>query len=322
MSELVVDETMDWLDGRSDKDEPFFACLWFSEPHTPVLAADEFRELYPPEKIEPHLAALAESGGSQVKRRPQLKNPDLYFGCVSMLDHHIGRLLDYLDANGLAENTLVVFTSDNGPEHRTATAFGSSGHLRGAKGHIHDGGIHVPGIVRWPGRIEAGTISDEPVNGTDWLPSFSAVAGVEVPNDRPIDGADVLPALTGEGEVNRETPMLWWLWHARGGSEVAMRDGDYKLVATMVPQADPGAHADAAVPEGWTIMEFIKRAELDRFEMFNLADDPSEVSNLVSQEPERFEALKAKMVALHAEIRDEGPVYELGRKKKAKPGGQ
>lgn len=315
MSELVVNETMTWLDKR-DATKPFFTCLWFSEPHTPVLAADEFRALYPQEAIKSHVKLLATSGGPQVKRRGKLQNPDLYFGCVSMLDHHIGRLMDYLDTKGIADNTIVVFTSDNGPEHRTATAFGSSGHLRGAKGHMHDGGIHVPGIIRWPGKIEPGMVSAEPVNGTDWLPTLCAVAGVEAPTARPIDGANVLPALLHGNPVIRERPMMWWLWHARGGYEVAMRDGDYKLLATMLPQEDPGDIADARQPNDWTIMQFIKQAELARFEMFNLADDPSETTNLAAAQPERFESLQRRMIKLHAEIRAEGPEYRLGKSKK------
>ena len=314
MSELVVNEAMEWLDNR-DTNQPFFTCLWFSEPHTPVLAADEFRALYPSDKIAPHVEQLASSGGPQVTRRPELKNPDLYFGCVSMLDHHIGRLMDYLDKNGLTENTIVVFTSDNGPEHRTVTAFGSSGHLRGAKGHIHEGGIHVPGIVRWPGKIKAGTVSEEPINGTDWLPSFCAAAGIEPPTTKPIDGANVFPALTQNQPITRKYPMLWWLWHARGGYEVAMRDGDYKLLATMLPQVDPGSIKDAKQPEGWTIMQFIKKANLGRFEMFNLTEDPSETTNLATTQPKRFAKLKKRMINLYTEIQAEGPEYQLGKNK-------
>ncbi len=87
------------------------------------------------------------------------------------------------------------------------------------------------------------------------------------------------------------------------------------MVATMLPQADPGAVADAKQPADWTIMEFIKRAELGRFEMFNVAEDGSETTDLAEVEPRRFEATKMKMIALHAEIRAEGPEYELGRKK-------
>jgi len=315
MSELVVNEAMTWLDDR-DPDQPFFTCLWFSEPHTPVLAAEEFRNLYPNDRIASHVEQLATSGGPQVKRRSKLQSPDLYFGCISMLDHHIGRFMDYLDEKGLADSTLVVFTSDNGPEHRTTTAFGSSGHLRGAKGHMHDGGIHVPGIIRWPGKIEAGSVSEEPVNGTDWLPTLCAVAKVEPPTARLLDGVNVLPALLNDEPLIRARPMMWWLWHARGGYEVAMRDGDYKLLATMLPQADPGAIADARQPKDWTIMQFIKQAELGRFEMFNLTEDPSEVTNLATVQPERFERLRKRMINLHAEIRAEGPEYELGKTKK------
>ena len=109
--------------------------------------------------------------------------------------------------------------------------------------------------------------------------------------------------------------MMWWLWHARGGYEVAMRDGDYKLLATMLPQADPGAIADARQPKDWTIMQFIKQAELGRFEMFNLTEDPSEVTNLAAVQPERFERLRKRMINLHAEIRAEVPESELGKTK-------
>ncbi|MEO2014298.1 MAG: sulfatase-like hydrolase/transferase [Fuerstiella sp.] len=314
MSEIVVDETIQWLDQR-DQTKPFFTCLWFSEPHTPVVAAEEFQALY---KNEAALKAAQATnyGGEQVKRNPKWDKLPLYYGCVTMLDHHIGRLLTFLDDRDLSDNTIVVFTSDNGPEHRTPTCFGSPGDLRGAKGHIHDGGIRVPGIVRWPGKIKAGAESSEPINGTDWLPTLSAAAGVKSPTGgRIIDGANVFPALIDGKPVSRERPMMWWLWHARGGYEVAMRDGDYKMVATMMPQVDPGAVADARQPADWTIMEFIKRAELGRFEMFNVAQDGSETINLADVEPRRFETTKKKMVALHAEIRAEGPVYELGRKK-------
>lgn len=317
MSELVVDETIDWLENRNT-DEPFFTCLWFSEPHTPVLAADEFRELYPEEEIAPHLDKLAASGGPQVKRRDTLKDPDLYFGCVSMLDHHVGRLMKYLKRNGLEENTLVVFTADNGPEHRTATAYGSPGDLRGAKGHMHEGGIRVPGIVRWPGRIVPGSVSQEPVNGTDWLPTLCAAADVSPQVDRTLDGANVLPALLENQPVDRPVPMMWWLWHARGGYEVAMREGDYKILATLLPQKDPGGYNDAVQPDDWTIMQFIKQADLGNFEMYNLAEDPNETTNLAESQPERFERLKKQMIKLHADIRAEGPEYELAGKKKKK----
>ena len=97
-------------------------CLWFSEPHTPVVAAEEFQALY--RNAAALNAAKATSyGGDQVKRNPKWDKLPLYYGCVTMLDHHIGRLLTYLDNRDLSENTIVVFTSDNGPEHRTRNMF-------------------------------------------------------------------------------------------------------------------------------------------------------------------------------------------------------
>lgn len=315
MSEVVVNEAMEWIDER-ETDKPFFTCLWFSEPHTPVLAADEFRALYPKEKVTEHLTHLRTSGGPTVKRRAELKDPDLYFGCVTMLDHHIGRLLNYLDEKNLSENTLIVFTSDNGPEHRTVTAFGSSANLSGAKGHMHEGGIRVPGIVRWPGRIEAGSTSNEPIIGTDWLPTFCAAAGVDPTIDKPLDGTNTLPALLDQKPLEREIPLFWWLWHARGGYETAMRIGDYKLLATMVPQKSPGNINDAVQPEGWSILKFVKEAELSRFALYNLQKDPAEKHNLSETQPKRFQQLKERMISLYEEIQAEGPPIEMYRKQR------
>ena len=111
------------------------------------------------------------------------------------------------------------------------TAFGSSGDLREPKvtstREESEFRESFAGLAnRWPDQ-------PEPVNGTDWLPTFSAVAH-DVPTDKPVDGANLLPAFVGNGEVNREIPMMWWLWHARGGYEVAMRQGNYKILATML----------------------------------------------------------------------------------------
>ncbi|MAG57769.1 MAG: arylsulfatase [Planctomycetes bacterium] len=317
MAEIVVDETIAWLQQRDSK-RPFCTFLWFSEPHTPVVAAEEFKEKYQNPASDRAARSLRFGGEQVVRRRAQWDQRHRYFGCVSMLDHHIGRLLAKLDALGLRDNTIVVFTSDNGPEHRTPTAFGSPGPSRGAKGHMHDGGIHVPGIVRWPGRIKAGSVCAAPVNGTDYLPTLCKVAGAPIPQDRPIDGADVMPALTATGKVDRKTAMLWWLWHARGKKQVAMRDGDYKLLAHMTPQAGPIGNGDARPPKGWSPMRFIKESRLAGFALYDLKADPGESRDLRTVDPKRFERLRAKMEKLHREIQAEGPTLELGRGKGAR----
>ena len=313
MSEVVVNEAIDYID-RADMSRPFMTMLWFSEPHVPVIAAEEFIEPYRNETTA-ELEKTIRYGGPQVIRKA---DPDLratYYGCVSMLDHHIGRLLDHLQQKGLDKNTLVIFTSDNGPEHRPKTSFGTPGILRGAKGHMHEGGVRVPGIMKWPGHIKAGSESSQPVNGTDYLLSLAAIAGAKPAYPKPLDGTNVIPALTGGERAKRSTPMMWWLYHARGGKEVAMRSGDYKILANMLPQNDISIR-DAGPPQGVSIMDFIKQSKLGNFTLYNLHDDPSETTELSKTERARFDTLRQRMTDLHAEIRSEGPVYQLGRNKK------
>ena len=315
MSEIVVDEAIDFI-GKRDRSKPFMTMLWFSEPHTPVVAADEFKKPYQnPETIE--AAKSIRYGGPQVIRKPKEQNRATYYGCVTMLDHHIGRLMKYLKKEGIEKDTLVIFTSDNGPEHRPATSFGTPGILRGAKGHMHEGGYRVPGIIKWPGRIKPGSSSAQPVNGTDFLPSLAAVAGAKPRYPKKIDGANIFPALTDGKPVRRVNPMLWWLWHARGAKEVSMRVGDYKMLANMLPQPEVSIR-DTRTPPGVSIMDFIKQSELGNFTLYNLKKDPSETTELSVKEPERFSILRQQFIEIHAEIRAEGPYYELQSRKRKK----
>lgn len=313
MSEIVVNEAMEFI-GRRDKSKPFMTMLWFSEPHTPVVAAEEFKQPYRnPETIE--AAKSIRYGGPQVIRKPREENRAAYYGCVTMLDHHIGRLMKYLKEEGLDQNTLVIFTSDNGPEHRPATSFGTPGKLRGAKGHMHEGGCRVPGIIKWPGQIKPGSVSGQPVNGTDFLPSLAAVVGAKPNYQKEIDGVNVFPSLTDSKPVVRENPMLWWLYHARGAKEVSMRVGDYKILANMLPQTDITIR-DASPPKGVSVMDFIKKSELGNFTLYNLKKDPSETTELSKEEPEKLSSMRQQFIELHAEIREEGPYYELNSRKK------
>ena len=261
------------------------------------------------------LSQSIQYGGSQVIRKPDEKNRATYYGCVTMLDHHIGRLMKYLRQNNLQENTIVVFTSDNGPEHRPKTSFGTPGKFRGAKGHMHEGGYRVPGIVRWPGKIKPGTVSNQPVNGTDFLPSLASVANDQPEYPHPIDGVNVFPALIGGETIKRAKPMMWWLYHARGGKEVSMRVGSYKMLANMLPQANVSIR-DSGPPPGVPLMEFIKDSELGNFTLYDLERDPEETTDLANSNAQRFESMKRQMIKIHAEIRAEGPRYELKRNQK------
>ena len=125
-----------------------------------------------------------------------------YLADVTHLDYQVGRLLNALDDLNLRDNTMVIFTSDNG------TRLGSAGPLRGTKGSLYEGGHRVPGIIRWPGHVKPGTVCDEPINGTDLLPTACELAGVPVPDDRPIDGVSILPVFDGK-PLERQVPLYW-----------------------------------------------------------------------------------------------------------------
>ena len=187
-----------------------------------------------------------------------------------------------LDEQKLADSTFVFFTSDNGPEGNgtTTPGRGSSGGLRERKRSMHEGGIRVPGLARWPGKIPAGTTSEVPVIGSDVFPTMLGIAGVKPPTDRVLDGVDVLPALTGKAaKVERPQPLYWRL-HMAPNMKMAMRVEDWKILAN---------------------------AELTEFELFNLKTDPKEATDLKSAEPQRFAALREQLLKHNAAVDAEGP---------------
>jgi arylsulfatase A len=199
-------------------------------------------------------------------------------------------LLKALDDGGLSNDSLVFFSSDNGPEtlHRykgSERSYGSPKPLRGMKLHLYEGGIRVPGIVRWPAKIKAGRTSNQPVGSYDILPTFCAMAGVKAPVDRVLDGTSLLPLFSGE-MVSRSKPLYWQYDRAIGGpNRVAMRDGDWKLLANT---------------------------DLSKFELYNLKTDISEAHDLASAEPSKVAELATEMRRLHAEIKAEAPVWPEG----------
>lgn len=259
---LVVGEAVTWLREKRDATKPFFLAVWTHEPHYPIKSDPAFKALYP--------------GLTDDVQREHHAN-------VTQMDHAFGLLMRALDEQKLADNTLVVFTSDNGPEGNgtTTPGRGSTGGLRGRKRDLHEGGIRVPGLARWPGHIPAGAVSDVPVIGSDLFPTFLAAAGVAAPTDRVIDGANVLPLLTGvaAAPVARPQPLFWRL-HMAPNAKIAMRVGDWKILADE---------------------------NLKTFELYQLAVDPQETTDLKEKEPARFAALREQLIRHNAAIDAEGP---------------
>jgi len=260
-SELIAQEAIDWLTTKWDRSKPFCLFVWFHAPHEPIATSPEFMDMY--------------AGHDEA----------IYYGNVTEMDHAFGRVTKALDDMTLRDETFVMFTSDNGPEtlkrYRGAhRSFGSPGPLRGMKLHMYEGGIRVPGIVRWPGKTHPATTCPEPVNGTDVLPTLCEIAAVKVPADRPIDGASMLPIFKGKA-IKRNVPLYWRYDRALSKPlTVAMRQGDWKILA------------DTAMTQ---------------FELYNVTQDIGERHNLAATEPGRLERMKKTLAKLHAEIDGEGP---------------
>ena len=279
--QLVVDEAIRWLDGGRDKAKPFFLYACFHEPHEPIATDPKFTRNFPSD--DPSFTA--------------------YYGNIAQMDDAFGRLMRALDERGLRENTLVWFTSDNGPAVTAMHPHGSAGPLRDKKGSLWEGGIRVPGIVRWPGRITPGKISDEPVGGVDFLPTVCAAAGVAPPPGRALDGASVLPLFAGK-PVTRATPLYWHFNRAFGEPKVALRDGDWKLLASLDSAEAPRQnHIDERSERE------VKTAELQDFRLYNLRRDIGEAHELSATEPAKLAELRRVLEAKYREVRAETPTW-------------
>ena len=281
-ADLVAAETVHWLNEERDRDKPFFAFVCFHEPHEPIASSPE------------HMAHYA-----------HLPDPSqrAHHGNVTQLDSGVGQILGELDELGLRENTLVLFTSDNGPARTGKHPYGSTAGLRDYKGHMYEGGIRVPGIVRWPGRVEPGTESAIPVIGTDLLPTVCEVVGCEPPAGRLLDGASFLPALSGN-PIKRVRPMYWHFYRAKSDVKVAMREGRWKILARLDgTPLDKGA--DITLEE----MEAYKTANLTGFELYDLETDPLETYDAKDREKEVFNQMKVRFEAYYDEVRAESPSW-------------
>jgi arylsulfatase A len=260
---FVVAEAITWLKEKRDRAKPFFLAVWTHEPHYPIKSEPKFKAMYA------HLT-------DDVQRE--------HHANVTQMDFAVGELLTALDQEKLTADTFVFFTSDNGPEGDgiKSPGRGSTGGLRGRKRDMHEGGIRVPGLVRWPGKIDAGVISPVPVIGSDIFPTMLAVAGVQLPTDRVLDGVNVLPVLTGAAtKVERPRPLYWRL-HMAPNMKIAMRVDDWKILAN---------------------------ADFTEFELYNLKDDIQETLDLKDREPERFATLRDRLNQHNSAIDAEGPAW-------------
>ena len=256
---IIVDEAIKWLESKNPG-QPFFITVWTHEPHTPIGTNPEFSNLYNEQLPE------------------KLRN---YYGNITQIDAAFGTLMAHLDANYLTENTFVLFTSDNGPAwDPELTQLGSTGGHRGGKAWMYEGGHRVPGLVRWPNAIPAGSVSHQPITGNDYFPTLLTALDIPLPEDRTLDGIDVLPILKGDTDTVKQRAMYWRYDGSDNDLKIAYREGDYILLADHI---------------------------IDRCEMYNLATDWQQRENLVYQEFDRFAEMKERLLEHHRAVEADGP---------------
>jgi len=257
---LVAQEGVRWLKEVRDRDKPFLLSVWTHEPHLPIESAEEF--------MEPYL---------------DIKDKDIrqHHGNITQLDHAFGMVTGALDELGLQENTIVFFTSDNGPEGRgnKGRTRGSTGGLRGRKRDSHEGGIRVAGMVRWPGKIMPGSVSDVPVIGSDIFSTVLDITDIPLPDDRTIDGVSMVPAFD-DNPVERPVPLFWRNHIAPAKSHAALRIGDWKLISNI---------------------------SFDKFQLYQIQTDWKEEHDLASKKTAKLEEMKSAFFKVLKGIEEEGP---------------
>jgi uncharacterized sulfatase len=242
VTERLVDEAIRFV--TTNRERPFFLYLAHTIPHPPLT-----------------VPASARTPG-----RP------IYEDAVEYMDRQTGRLLEALDRLGLAGETLVVFTSDNGPMARD----GDAGGLRGRIGQSYEGGVRVPFVARFPGKIPAGRVVTTPVIAYDMFPTLVNLAGGQVPRDRTYDGQDVWPLLTGQAPFTRQQPFVWVF--------------DDNITAVL----DPGGRWKLHLGSGETTFA--------RPELYDLENDRAEAHNLAEQHPAIVQRLTARTEKLRKDI--------------------
>jgi arylsulfatase A len=318
--QLLVDDAIRWLDAKDKPDQPFSLSVWFNEPHHPLAAPDEIVSQYGDLKEE---AAI-------------------YSATIDNTDRSIGRLVAKLKEMDQLDNTLIVYSSDNGSYRADR-----NGGLHGNKGSNFEGGLRSPGIFFWPRGIRGGRVENTPSGSVDLLPTICGLAGIEKPPGVHLDGADLSPLLTERGRFQRTQPLFWLT--PTSGHLGTLRDGRYtlmgyrgydlpeehatrdKLLRQMARLAGIDDDAEnlrsrianttftspefrrlrgeyvklTTFQESW--IPIIKSGGFSRFALYDLASDPTQMKDVSRQHPEVTARLKKKLLTLYKSVMADAP---------------
>lgn len=293
LPDRLATETVQFI--TDHRDRPFLAYLAFYSVHTPLMAREDLRQKYEARRRSLGPPATPAWGREHTRDVRLVQDHAVYAGMVEALDLAVGKVLAQLDTLGLRDRTLVLFTSDNGGLSTSEGWPTSNRPLRAGKGWLYEGGIRVPLIVRWPGVVAPGRVLGTPVSSPDLLPTLLDATGVPLPPGQPRDGLSLLRLF--RGEVVPERSLFWHYPHYgnQGGAPgAAIRRGDWKLLEWF---------------------------EDRRIELYNVAADAGETTDLAQQEFTRADALRAELHAWQQQVGARfpapNPAYDL-----AKPSGR
>jgi len=283
LTKRYTQRALDFIERSFSRNRPFFLYLPHAMPHKPLAASEDF---YTPETPD-----------------------DLYADVIRELDFSVGRIFDKLKELGIDDNTFVIFTSDNGPYYG-----GSTGGLRGMKARTWDGGLRVPMIARWPGRIPAGIVNDSPAGSIDIFPTILKAAGVNIPQDRIIDGKDIWLLLTSSGAKSPHEvlfgmhgPNLAVLRCGKWKLHVRPPGGLPKLVDNWVDPRGPDGVTILAPYEQYQPIDYpgvIGGDKAKDIMLFDLEADPAEQHDVSKKYPEIVERIKDIYEHMLAEVPD------------------
>lgn len=259
--QIIVDEAIDWLT-RKKSDSPFFLFVAFHEPHEPIASP----------------SAIVNTYQSVARSNDEAE----YFANVENMDLAVGKLTAAMEELNFLDNTIIVFTSDNGPEtlnrYRSANrSYGQPGPLRGMKLHTTEAGFRVPGIMSWKGHLPEdmiGSTNNTPISSLDLLPTFCELAQLTIPKEPELDGISIKSLLLGKN-VSRKKPLVWAYYNAINDARVAMRYGQWKVLAKL---------NEGSVKKLTNLtaesLPLVRDAKLTNIEIYDLSVDVSEQNNL------------------------------------------
>jgi len=287
-SDIITDSAIGFMKQNAGSTQPFFLYLPYDAVHIRIAAADKYEALY-------------NTGNA---RR------DTWYANITHLDDAIGRLIKAIDEMGLSENTIIFFSSDNGPDvwnqwDATLFCYGTSYPLRGHKYQLWEGGIRVPALVCWNNKIKPG-IWNEPVSTLDILPTLCDLSGIALPSDRVYDGTSILPGLLKGKRIKREKPLYWQFDFARS-YEVSLGEGyqriiDGKSMVKMPLEPRASIRSGDYVLLGFSSSKFTPPIS---FQLYNLKEDPEQRNDIWESEKELAEKMKAELIEIFNEVNAE-----------------